>query len=129
MIGSVVSDLIEETRLRLAAAAPRSIDEVREAGEPLVAMSDAMHEQHSALKKFLHKHLYSHEKKLEMTREVQAVVKDLFDAYMDDAGLMPQEFSEAALGVEGTERARVVADFIAGMTDRYAITAHESIAG
>ncbi|HNP62400.1 MAG TPA: deoxyguanosinetriphosphate triphosphohydrolase [Woeseiaceae bacterium] len=129
MIGSVVSDLIEETRRRLVEAAPRSIDEVRNAGKPLVAMSDAMFEQHSALKKFLHKHLYSHEKKLAMTREVQAMVKDLFAAYMADAGLMPDEFAEAARGLDGAGRARVVADFIAGMTDRYAITAHESIAG
>ena len=129
MIGSVVGDLIEETRRRLVDAAPRTIDEVRNAGEPLVAMSDAMFEQHSALKKFLHKHLYSHEKKLAMTREVQAMVRDLFAAYMADAGLMPDEFADAARSVDGAARARVVADFIAGMTDRYAITAHESIAG
>ena len=129
MIGSVVGDLIEETRRRLVDAAPRTIDEVRNAGEPLVAMSDAMFEQHSALKKFLHKHLYSHEKKLAMTREVQAMVRDLFAAYMADAGLMPDEFADAARSVDGAARARVVADFIAGMTDRYAITAHESIVG
>ena len=129
MIGSVVSDLIEETRRRLAAAAPQSIDEIRDAGAPLVAMSDSMHEQHTALKKFLHKHLYSHEKKLAMTREVQAIVRDLFAAYMRDVSLMPEEFAEAALSDDGPERARVVADFIAGMTDRYAITAHEAVAG
>lgn len=129
MIGSVVSDLIEETRRRINDAAPRSIDDVRNAGVPLVAMSDAMYEQHSGLKKFLYKYLYSHEKKLAMTLEVQAVVKDLFAAYMGDAGLMPDEFAEAARDAEGSERARVVADFIAGMTDRYAIAAHESIAG
>lgn len=129
MIGSVVSDLIEETRRRINDVAPKSIDDVRNAGVPLVAMSDAMYEQHSGLKKFLHKYLYSHEKKLAMTLEVQAVVKDLFAAYMDDAGLMPDEFAAAARDAEGSERARVVADFIAGMTDRYAISAHETIAG
>lgn len=129
MIGSVVSDLIEETRRRINDAAPQSIDDVRNAGVPLVAMSDAMHEQHSALKKFLHKHLYSHEKKLAMTREVQAMVRDLFTAYMGDAGLMPDEFAAAARNAGGSDRARVVADFIAGMTDRYAIAAHESITG
>jgi dGTPase len=129
MIGSVVGDLIEETRRRLASAAPQSIDEVRDAGVPLVAMSDSMFEQHTALKKFLHKHLYSHEKKLAMTREVQAIVEDLFAAYMADDSLMPEEFAEAAQNAEGADRARVVADFIAGMTDRYAITAHEAISG
>ncbi len=127
MIGAVVSDLIEETRTRLQAAAPGSIDDVRNAGKPLVSMSDAMYELHVSLKKFLHKHLYKHEQKLEMTRKVQAIVQDLFTAYMEDVNRMPGQFATAASAAEGADRARVVADFIAGMTDRYAITAHESL--
>ena len=127
MIGAVVSDLIEETRVRLLAAAPRSIDDVREAGKPLVSMSDAMYEQHVSLKKFLQKHLYSHEQKLAMTRKVQAMVQDLFAAYMEDVNRMPEQFATAASAAEDTDRARVVADFIAGMTDRYAIAAHETL--
>ena len=129
MIGSVVSDLIEETRRNLDAAGPESIDAVRDQAKPLVAMSAEMYERHTALKRFLHKHLYSHEKKLEMTREVQAMVEELFAAYMEDIGRMPEEFAGAARGVGQADRARVVADFIAGMTDRYAIAAHESLAG
>lgn len=124
MIGAVVSDLIEETRSRLQAAAPRSIDDVRNAGKPLVSMSDAMYEKHVSLKKFLHKHLYSHEQKLEMTRKVQAMVQDLFAAYMEDMNKMPEQFATAASAAAGADRARVVADFIAGMTDRYAIGEH-----
>lgn len=127
MIGAVVNDLIEETRMRLQAAAPGSIDDVRNAGKPLVSMSDTMYEKHVSLKKFLHQHLYSHEKKLAMTRKVQAMVKDLFAAYMEDINQMPDEFAMAAGAAEGADRARVVADFIAGMTDRYAIAAHESL--
>ena len=129
MIGAVVSDLIEESRRRIEAANPASIDAVRNAGETLIRMSDDMYEQHSALKKFLYEHLYSHEKKLAMTRQVQAIVKDLFTAYMNDAAQMPGEFAVAADTADAADRARVVADFIAGMTDRYAIAAHESIAG
>lgn len=129
MIGAVVSDLIEESRCRIEAANPASIDAVRNAGETLIRMSDDMYEQHSALKKFLYEHLYSHEKKLAMTRKVQAIVKDLFTAYMNDAAQMPGEFAVAADTADAADRARVVADFIAGMTDRYAIAAHESIAG
>jgi len=127
MIGAVVSDLIEETRSRLQAAAPGSIDDVRNAGKPLVSMSDAMYEKHVSLKKFLHKHLYSHEQKLEMTRKVQAMVKDLFAAYMEDENRMPEQFAMAAAAAQDADRARVVADFIAGMTDRYAIAAHETL--
>ena len=92
-------------------------------------MSEAMYEQHQSLKRFLYAHLYSHEQKLEMTRKVQAMVRDLFDAYMRDANLMPREFAAAAAGAADAGRARVVADFIAGMTDRYAISAHEALTG
>jgi dGTPase len=127
MIGAVVSDLIEETRRRIAAASPGSIDDVREAGKPLVSMSDAMYEQHLSLKQFLNKHLYRHEQKLAMTRKVQAIVQDLFLAYMDDAKNMPEQFANAASRADGPTRARIVADYIAGMTDRYAISAHEAL--
>jgi dGTPase len=129
MIGAVVGDLIEETRRRLDDVAPGSIDDVREAGKPLASMSDTMYEQHVSLKRFLYKHLYRHEQKLEMTRKVQAMVSDLFKAYMDDVQIMPDEFAAAAALAEGADRARIVADFIAGMTDRYAISAHEALTG
>ena len=129
MIGAVVSDLIEETGRRIAVASPASIDDVREAGKPLVSMSEAMYEQHMSLKRFLHEHLYSHEQKLAMTREVQAMVQDLFSVYMNDVGTMPDQFAKAARSAAGSARARIVADYIAGMTDRYAISAHESLTG
>ena len=128
MIGAVVSDLIEESRRRIDAAAPQSIDDVRDASGPLVSMSEPMYEQHSSLKKFLHRHLYSHEQKLKMTRKVQAMVKDLFVAYMDDVNRLPKQFAAAATASdEGAARARVVADYIAGMTDRFAIAEHEAL--
>ncbi len=129
MIDTVVTDLIEETRRKLLLAAPESIEDVRNAAKPLVAMSDEVYEQHVSLKRFLHRHLYSHEKKLEMTRKAQVMIRDLFVAYMDDVGRMAPQFAEAAGGLGGAEQARIVADYIAGMTDRYAIAAHESIAG
>jgi len=129
MIGAVVGDLIEETRRRIDDADPGSIEDVRNAAQPLVSMSDAMLEQHQSLKRFLNEHLYSHEQKLEMTRKVQAMVRDLFEAYMHDVQIMPAEFANAAAGAGEADRARVVADFIAGMTDRYAISAHEALTG
>jgi len=130
MIGYIIDDLIEESSRRLVAANPASIEDVRQADRALVAMSDEAFAEHSELKRFLHKHLYSHEQKLAMTRKVQDVVKSLFAAYMDDASKMPREFATAArVSTEAMTRARVVADYIAGMTDRYAISAHEAIAG
>ena len=129
MIGTVVTDLIEETRRRIEQADPASIDEVRDAGEPLVSMSEQVYEQHMALKRFLNRHLYRHENKLAMTAKAQVMIKDLFAAYMDDIQLMPAEFADVAANLDKPGRARIVADYIAGMTDRYAIAAHENIAG
>lgn len=129
MIDTVVSDLIEQTRRNIEEARPASIDDVRKAGRPLVAMSDSIFEQHMSLKKFLNRHLYRHEKKLEMTARVQGVLRELFGYYMDDANRMPTEFATAAAKGNETDRARVVADYIAGMTDRFALAEHERIAG
>jgi dGTPase len=129
MIGTVVTDLIEETRRRLEKDGPKSIDDVRNAGKPLVSMSDCVYEQHVSLKRFLNEHLYRHEQKLEMTRKVQVMVRDLFTAYSEDVQRMPPEFADAAASLDAHGRARVVADYIAGMTDRYAIAAHEDMQG
>jgi dGTPase len=127
MIGTVVTDLIEETRRRLEATKPSSIEDVRNAGKPLVSMSGGVYEQHVALKQFLNTHLYRHEQKLEMTGRAQRIIRDLFAAYIEDVRRMPQEFSAMAENLDDTGRARIVADYIAGMTDRYAIAAHENI--
>jgi len=129
MIDTVVSDLIENTRRNIAVAAPQSIDDVRKAAQPMVALSAAIHEQHVALKRFLKQHLYSHEKKLAMTRQAQLIVRELFAAYSSDIQRMPAEFSTRASVLDAAGRARVVADYIAGMTDRYAIAEHERITG
>ncbi|MDJ0795152.1 MAG: deoxyguanosinetriphosphate triphosphohydrolase [Woeseiaceae bacterium] len=129
MIGTVVSDLVEETRRKLRASGVRSIDDVRDADEPLVAMSEGIYAQHISLKRFLNEHLYTHEQKLEMTRRAQAIVRELFAAYRDDIGLMPPEFADRAAAGDEDGRARVIADYIAGMTDRFAIKAHEALSG
>ena len=129
MIGTVVTDLIEETRRQIEQLAPASIDDVREAGKPLVSMSEPIYEQHVALKRFLNRHLYRHEKKIAMTQKVQIIIEELFAAYMNEVQLMPPEFGDAAASLDKPGRARIVADYVAGMTDRYAIAAHESIAG
>ena len=127
MIGTVVTDLIETTRQKLEEAAPESIEAVRNAGGPLVTMSDEIHAQHRALKKFLNEHLDTHERKLEMTKKVKVMIRDLFAAYSADIDRMPEEYASAAAPLDDAGRARIVADYIAGMTDRYAIAAHEAI--
>ena len=129
MIGTVVNDLIEETRRRVDAAGVTSIEDVRAAAGPLVSMSDAVREQHLTLKQFLHRHLYGHEQKLEMTRRAQQIIDDLFSAYTRDVTRMPPEFAAAAAREDDAGRARIIADYIAGMTDRYAMKTHAALSG
>ena len=111
----------------IESAQPGSIEGVREAGKVLVVLSDDIYEQHVSLKRFLNKHLYSHEKKLEMTHQAQVVIQELFEIYTADNSRMPAEFSSRAEAKNVSGRARVVADYIAGMTDRYAYAEHERI--
>ena len=127
MIGTVVTDLIESTRANIEEAAPESVDDVRGAGRVLVTFSDEVYSQHASLKQFLKKHLYSHEKKLEMTRRAQRIVRELFELYSSDISQLPAEFAERAANNDRAGQARVVADYVAGMTDRYAIAEHERL--
>lgn len=129
MINTVVTDLIDNTRHNLLESAPRSIDDVRRADKPFVALSAGVYEQHVSLKRFLSHHLYSHEKKLEMTHQAQAIVRELFELYFADEQKMPAEFATRAGHDNELGRARVVADYVAGMTDRFAIAEHERLIG
>jgi len=129
MIGTVVTDLIETTQGNLDACGPKSIDDIRQAGKPLAVFSSDIYEQHLSLKRFLYRHLYSHEQKLEMTRRAQAIIRELFELYSRDVQTMPAEFAGRAADEDEAGRARVVADYIAGMTDRYAISEHERLVG
>jgi dGTPase len=129
MIGTVVSDLIDETQRQIDATGVGSIDAVRDAGRPLVGMSAEIYEQHLSLKRFLSKHLYGHEQKLEMTRRAQKIIEDLFAAYSEDLSRLPPDFAARAAQLDEHDRARLIADYIAGMTDRFAIKAHEVLAG
>jgi dGTPase len=127
MINTVVTDLTETTKRNIDDVSPGSIDEVRLAGWRLVGFSDEIAEQHQSLKRFLNEHLYRHEQKLAMTRQVQVVLQELFDTFMGDVQRMPAEFANAAADGDDRHRARIVADYIAGMTDRYAFSEHERI--
>ncbi len=127
MIGTVVTDLIETTRANLERLAPANADEVRSAGEVLVKMSPEIFAEHLSLKQFLKQHLYSHEKKLAMTRQAERIVRELFNIYMQSPATMPAEFSARADAGDEHRRARVVADYVAGMTDRFAIAEFERL--
>jgi dGTPase len=137
VINHLVTDLIDSSAARLGKSAVRSIAEVRSHPNALIGFSDTTRELKYTLKSFLREQLYKHYKVRRMTTKARRVVRDLFDAFFTDPALMPDEHeartrSELAPGAAGRAagpagRARAVADYIAGMTDRYAILEHSRL--
>ena len=131
MINAVVVDLIRTTQARLREAKPGTIEEVRQRSKPLVGLGDGLQAEHQELKAFLRERVYRHHKVVRMTSKARRVVTELFEAFFQDVSLLPPEHREAAErgaaehGASG--RARAVADYIAGMTDRYAILEHRRL--
>lgn len=127
-IGVMVNDLIAETRRRVAAAGVESVEDVRAAGMALACFSDEMREAERALKRFMYANLYHHPRQLEAAETAQGVVAGLFAAYDADPRLMPEGWGDC-LPAEEPWRSRHIADFIAGMTDRYAIKRYREAVG
>jgi dGTPase len=131
MIGRVVEDLVGASRAELEASRPESAEAVRHAGRRLIRFSDEVGEAHQELKRYLRDRLYRHNRVLRMTTKAKRTLTSLFEAFMDDPRLMPEEHAREAARKEATQgprgRARAVADYIAGMTDRFAILEHGRI--
>ena len=127
LIDRMVNDLLAETRRRIAESAPESARDVRRLGRPLVAFSEAMRDNDRALKRFLFARMYRHYRVNRMTGKVRRVVRELFAQYLADPSCLPEEWRESASGTDETRRARLVADYIAGMTDRYALEEHRRL--
>lgn len=131
MIDHLVTDLIESSTARLRESGVASIQEVRTQRQFLIGFSEETAHANQALKSFLREHLYKHYKVRRMTTKARRVVRELFDAFFAEPALMPDEHRasgsrrEAVQGPAG--RARAVADYIAGMTDRYAILEHRRL--
>jgi dGTPase len=131
MINRQVSDLVETTRAAIVASGVQDVDAVRARRAPLVAFSDEMRQMNLELKRFLRINLYSHFRVQRMTTKAKRVIKDVFTAFLDDVRLLPPDPQIRAQRLEATHgiagRARAIADYVAGMTDRYAITEHERL--
>jgi dGTPase len=121
MIGAMVDDVIAETRRRLDEDKPASADALRRLGRPVVAFSEAMAGHERALKGFLHEHMYRHPRVTEKRAVARDVVRALFGHFLGDPARLPESWRARAEATEATARARAVADYIAGMTDRFAI--------
>jgi len=131
IINRLVSDLIESSSVRLLESGVQSIGEVRRHPDPLIGFSTLIAEENHALKTFLREHVYRHYRVRRMTSKARRVIDTLFEGFFGDTSLMPDEHQDAVSRLEAAQgragRARAVADYIAGMTDRYAILEHRRL--
>src|SRR5947209_18572024 len=127
VIDRMVGDLIRETRQRLADAAPGSVDEVRARNTLIVDFSDEMRRNDRALKEFLFERMYRHHRVNRMSSKAHSVVHDLFGLYLAEPQCLPREWRELAAGPDEPRTARVAADYLAGMTDRFALDEHHRL--
>ncbi len=127
-IGAMVNDLIAETARRIAASGVRSVEDVRGAGHALVGFSDQMAADECALKAFMYANLYHHPRQLAAAEAADRLIDGLFAAYHADPALLPDEW-RVRLPETEPQLSRHIADFIAGMTDRYAISRYREVVG
>ncbi|SHN35548.1 dGTPase [Duganella sacchari] len=124
LITALADDLIVTSTSRIADAAPQHIDDVRNA-PPLIRFSDGMRKDATELKRFLHANLYRHYKVNRMRVKASRIVRELFDSFMAEPVLLPPDYQDQSGDVN--KQARKIADYIAGMTDRYAIREHRRL--
>jgi dGTPase len=124
LIGLLIEDLVAETRRNLAALAPRSVDDVRNAPSGIAGFSPAIAEAERSIKSFLATRMYRHARVQRVMSEAAGVVRDLFGRYTAHPGDLPAEWQGGLANAGDPARARRIADFIAGMTDRFALAEH-----
>ena len=130
MINHLVVDLIENSRARLLDSGVRDIEQVRDYTEPLLMHSDDVARDSLELKQFLRRNLYEHYRVLRMSKKAARVIREMFQAFMDDYRILPTQYhalSSEMAGDSESALARVIADYIAGMTDRFAITEYRRL--
>jgi len=127
IIGAMVADVLAETRRRLEDGDVGSPEDVRALDRPVVAFSHEVGEADMAVKAFLYENMYRHHRVNRMTSKARRVVKEMFDLLFHEPDLLPGAWRARAQEKDDTGRARVIADYIAGMTDRYALELHRKL--
>ena len=122
MIDTLVTDLIRQSAANIRDLAPESVEDIRRA-PPLIRFSDRIQREQAELKRFLHINLYRHYRVSRMSSKARRIISDLFEAFLAEPGLLPPEFQARAQ----QDKPRAIADYIAGMTDRYAIVEHRRL--
>ena len=127
LITLLIRDLVEASRDRLRRLAPSGADDIRNAGHAAVAFSADVEAGLDGLKRFLFVRVYRHPRVMRVMDGAEAIVRDLFARYLADDSLLPDQWRRQAASSDAAIRAEVVADFVAGMTDRYAIAEHRRL--
>jgi dGTPase len=127
MIGAMVEDVLAETARRVAAGKVETPDDVRKLGKALVAFSHDMNEDLSRLRAFLYERMYRHWRVNRTRSQARRILADMFELFMREPDVMPNEWGLRAAALDEPNRARLVCDYIAGMTDRFAIEEHKKL--
>jgi len=127
LIGDWVDDLVAETERRIRRLKPESAEDVRAAGQPLVGFSDALREAEAVLRRFLMARMYRHWKVNRSRTHAKRVLRELFQAFLANPELLPPNWQAGGDGARGPKTARRICDYIAGMTDDYAIEEHKKL--
>ena len=127
MITNVVNDLITNTQCMLEKLKPKSIDDIRIQKTKIAKFSENINVEHLELKKFLNSNLYKHPRVIDMTDQAEIMIEKLFERYMSDYKALPEDIHHILQEETDNDRARKISDYIAGMTDRFAIAEYERL--
>ena len=127
LIGNMITDVIDNSQENLKILKPETIDDIRGADKMTIGFSKNMENQDKTLKKFLMKNMYRHYKVNRMSSKARRVVGELFELYLNETDCLPTQWQEELEKTNKLEKARIVADFIAGMTDRFALLEHKRL--
>jgi dGTPase len=127
VFGVMVEDVIAETQRRIGALNPSDVGDIRNAGHQLVRFSEPVFEDLKVIRAFFFKHMYRNRKVRRIRRKAGIIVQEMFEIFFDDPGMLPDDWQRWAMKGDATQRALVIADYIAGMTDRFALDEHRKL--
>ncbi|MGH6677947.1 MAG: deoxyguanosinetriphosphate triphosphohydrolase, partial [Bradyrhizobium sp.] len=127
LISYLIGSAVAESERRLDVAQPNSVDEVRHHGRQLIAFSAEVAEAEARIKGFLEERMYRHSRVMRIMKDAEQIVLDLFRRYQTSSGNLPPEWQEGTEELDDHARGRRIGNFIAGMTDRYALIEHQRL--
>jgi dGTPase len=128
VFGVMVEDVLQESKKQIAALDPQNVADVRNAGQQIILFSPQLFADLKVIRAFFFKHMYRHWKVRRMRRKAAGIVKEMFEIFMEDPGMLPDDgWQKWALKGDESQKAHVISDYIAGMTDRYALQEYQKL--